>query len=119
MQDDLSSIHEKLQKIQKYCDERKSEWVGNQQSADTLIRLITDTVENIAPGKIHVERMGSHTNSGVPDYPVVTLTARVTANFFPVVSWRIDAGGTFPPPNLSVEDIVKQVNEGLKNIRLD
>ncbi|KKT11992.1 MAG: hypothetical protein UV89_C0007G0002 [candidate division WWE3 bacterium GW2011_GWB2_43_22] len=115
MEDDLKAIHRNLEKLQKEADEKEA--LENRKKVLALIRLITNTVNTMAPGKIEAIRYGSETNPRVTDYPVVKITAVVSKTYLEICTWTINSSGQTEPPTLTVADITKTVVEGLEKIR--
>ncbi len=89
----------------------------NRQDALALIRLITDTVNIIAPEYLKAVVYGSATDPSVPGYPTVSITATLFKTHLEVSTWVIIADGSEKPPTLTTKDITASVARGLDNLR--
>ena len=110
----------KLAEVQKRLDELEAKRIASQSFAHTnrtnaikVIRFIIDTIGAIDPERIGVSCYGSYTNSQVGDYPNLTIHAVYASNH--VATWRINAGGDVPP-QITSDDIVSAVLDGLQKI---
>ena len=113
----------KLAAIQQILDQieqkRLAESQQNQsirEAAIALIQFITDTIKVIDPARISVAWYGSYSNSGVGDYPHLTVQAIFSPTHVCLAEWRINAGGTVVPPQISSDDIQSAVLAGLQKI---
>lgn len=90
----------------------------NKQDALALVRLITDTVNIIAPGSLEAIVYGSATDPNAPGYPIVAITAALTRTHLEVFTWVINASGSEEPATLTAKDIRESVARALDNLRV-
>jgi len=114
--DNVAEVRQRLGAIQNRLEAKLSEREKNRADCISTIRFIAETVEKIAPKLVHVARYGSCSNSGVADYPNVTVKAYYTGNFQQLAEWRINAGGDYPAPIISESSIVSDVLRELDKI---
>lgn len=115
----LEQIRDRLAEIQEQMEEKRKESDTNREACITMIRFVTDTIDAIAPDQVDAVWYGSYTNSDVVDYPILTIKAYHRATFTTLATWIINAGGQYPAPNITQDDIIKAVLEGLGKIRVN
>jgi hypothetical protein len=116
--DKLEEIYNILSIIEKEHNEKMRIAGNNRNACIEKIHFITETINAIAPGQIRATWYGSFTNSGVAEYPVLTIQACHHRPHSILATWRIDAGGNAAAPNITKEDILTEVKEGLKKLRM-
>lgn len=119
MTDILAAIHEKLDEIRREHDAKQAQLKTNKEAAKAYARFFTDTVDAIAPGDIEATWYGSHTNSGVAHYPVLTIqvSAKVDGHWRILFDIRVNADGKNPPDVWSQEQILEKVNTELDRVK--
>lgn len=115
----LEQIQDRLAEIQEQLEEKRKEAATNREACIAMIRFVTDTINAVAPDQVEAQWYGSYTNSGVADYPTLTINAYHRATFTTLATWRINAGGQYPAPNITQDDIISAVLEGLGKIRVN
>lgn len=116
--DKLAEIHQKLEAIQTELEAKQAVAKSNREAAIALCHFVSDTIRTIEPDKIDSHWYGSYDNSGVADYPNVTIHASHRPTHTTLATWRINTGGQYPPPTITTDDIVNAVLEGLNKVQL-
>jgi|GEM_PF-6950223 len=115
MEEEIKSILQKLDALQKKHERKTAEAEGRFERALNLARMITDTINSVAPQQIQAMWMGSLTNPHVSDYPKLLISAVTVYGNRLICSWIINPE-TGEIPVLTAEDIVKDIDLGLKKI---
>ncbi len=114
----LEEIHKRLDQIQADLEEKQRICKANREACETVIHFITETINNIAPQQIEAHWYGSYTNSGVADYPVLTIVASHIPTHTSLGKWKVDAGGKYQAPVLTQDEIASTVLQELNKINV-